>query len=90
MSLVTRLSMAFDDCRVAAQAPPPGSGLPTLPADSGMVQSLTGQGRAMVVGMAQWSDGRVRDYQQLADLLGPLLDGVSQNVAHYEHGTSAN
>ncbi|MEU6368336.1 hypothetical protein ABZ876_21965 [Streptomyces sp. NPDC046931] len=84
VKLVTRLSMAFDDYEVAAQAPPPGSGLPTLPADSGMVQSFTGQGRAMVVGLAQWSDGRTRDYQQLVDRLTPLLEKVSKNVARYE------
>jgi hypothetical protein len=84
VKLVTQLSMAFDDYQVAAQAPPPGSGLPTLPADSGMVQSFTGQGRAMVVGLAQWSDGRTRDYQQLVDRLGPLLKKVSKNVARYE------
>ncbi|MFF7191271.1 hypothetical protein ACFZAR_40180 [Streptomyces sp. NPDC008222] len=85
VKLVTRLSMAFDDYEVAAQAPPPGSGLPTLPADSGMVQSFTGQGRAMVVGLAQWSDGRTRDYQQLGDRLSPLLKNVSKNVARYEN-----
>lgn len=84
VKLVTRLSMAFDDYQVAAQAPPPGSGLRTLPADSGMVQSFTGQGRAMVVGLAQWSDGRARDYQRLADRLEPLLTKVSKNVARYE------
>jgi hypothetical protein len=84
VKLVTRLTMAFDDYEVAAQAPPPGSGLRTLPADSGMVQSFTGQGRAMVVGLAQWSDGRARDYQQLVDRLEPLLKKVSKNVARYE------
>ncbi|WP_412075288.1 hypothetical protein ACLF6K_04815 [Streptomyces xanthophaeus] len=83
--LVGRLAMAIDDFQVAAQAPPPGSGLPTLPADSGMVQSFTGQGRAMVVGMGQWSDGRVGDFQKLVDdRLSPLLEKVSANVARYE------
>ncbi|GAA3813019.1 hypothetical protein GCM10022206_59390 [Streptomyces chiangmaiensis] len=84
VKLVTQLTMAFDDYEVAAQAPPPGSGLRTLPADSGMVQSFTGQGRAMVVGLAQWSDGRASDYQQLVDRLEPLLKKVSKNVARYE------
>ncbi|MEU6218941.1 hypothetical protein ABZ845_15665 [Streptomyces sp. NPDC047022] len=84
VKLVTRLTMAFDDYEVAAQAPPPGSGLRTLPADSGMVQSFTGEGRAMTVGLAQWSDGRTRDYQQLVDHLEPLLKKVSENVTRYE------
>lgn len=87
VKLVTRLSMAFDNYEVAAQAPPPGSGLPTLPADSGMVQSFTGQGRAMVVGLGQWSDGRLGDFQQLVDRLGPLLKAVSDNVGRYETGS---
>ncbi|MFI0901729.1 hypothetical protein [Streptomyces sp. NPDC020983] len=82
--LVTELSMAFDDYEVGAQAPPPGSGLPTLPADSGMVQAFTGQQRAMVAGLAQWSDGRTEDYQKLVDRLEPLLTAVSGNVARYE------
>lgn len=82
--LVTRLTMAFDDYQVAAQAPPPGSGLRTLPADSGMVQSFTGHDRAMLVGLAQWSDGRVRDYQQLVDRLGPLQKAIAKNVGAYE------
>lgn len=82
--LVTGLSMAFDDFQVAAQAPPSASGLPVLPADSGMVQSFTSQGRAMVVGLGQWSDGRASDRQKLVDLLSPLLKGVSDKVARYE------
>ncbi|MEV6209028.1 hypothetical protein [Kitasatospora sp. NPDC051914] len=84
VKLVTRLTMAFDSYQVGAQAPPPGSGLPTLPPDSGMVQSFTGQGRAMVVGLGQWSDGRVAEYQKPVDRLEPLLEGVSEKVAAYE------
>ncbi|WP_328302939.1 hypothetical protein OG389_34380 [Streptomyces sp. NBC_00435] len=83
--LVTGLSMAMDDYQVAAQAPPAGSGLPVLPADSGMVQAFTSQGRAMVVGLGQWSDGRAADYQNLVDRLSPLLNGVSDKVARYEN-----
>lgn len=81
---VTRLSMAFGDYQVAAQAPPPESGLPVLPADSGMVQSFSGYGRAMMVGLGQWSDGRVADMQQLVDRLQPLLQAVSKKVVGYE------
>jgi hypothetical protein len=84
LRLVTELSMAFDDYEVGAQAPPPDSGLPTLPADSGLIQSFTGQERAMVVGLGQWSDGRTSDYQKLVDRLEPLLKAVSANVAGYE------
>ncbi|MGW6710126.1 hypothetical protein ACWGDE_35285 [Streptomyces sp. NPDC054956] len=82
--LVTQLSMAFDDYQVGAQAPPPGSGLKVLPPDSGMVQSFTGQGRVMVVGLGQWSDGRVADYPKLVDRLGPLVEAVSARVARHE------
>ncbi|MFD9301345.1 hypothetical protein ACFWCB_01385 [Streptomyces sp. NPDC060048] len=82
--LVTRLSLAFDDYQVGAQAPPRGSGLKVLPADSGMVQSFTSQGRVMAVGLGQWSDGRVADYQKLVDGLAPLLKAVSDRAARYE------
>ncbi|WP_354643573.1 hypothetical protein [Kitasatospora camelliae] len=83
-TLVMRLSEAFDDYQVGAQAPPPGSGLPTLAADSGMVQGFSGVGRSMVVGLGQWSDGRVADYQQLVGRLTPLLDGVTEKAVAYE------
>ncbi|KQV24024.1 MULTISPECIES: hypothetical protein [unclassified Kitasatospora] len=83
--LVTELTIAFDSYEVGAQAPPPGSGLATLPPDSGMVQAFTGQGRAMVVGLGQWSDGRTADFQKLVDRLEPLLKSVSGKVADYEN-----
>jgi hypothetical protein len=82
--LVTELSMAFQDFEVGAQAPPPSSGLRTLPADSTMVQAFTGTGRAMVVGLGQWSDGRAVDLQALENRLKPLQDAVGQNVLAYE------
>ncbi|MEV7730128.1 hypothetical protein AB0P15_36260 [Streptomyces sp. NPDC087917] len=84
LRLVTELAMAFDDYQVAVQAPPSGSGLPSLPADSGMVQAFTGHGRVMVVAMGQWSDGRTADFQQLVDRMKPLQDAVSQKVGAYE------
>ncbi|MGW6913851.1 hypothetical protein ACWGB8_08520 [Kitasatospora sp. NPDC054939] len=40
----------------------------------------------MVVGLGQWSDGRVADYQKLVDRLQPLLTGVSKGVGAYETG----
>lgn len=49
-------------------------------------QAFTGQGRAMVVGMGQWSDGRTGEFQTLVDdRLSPLLEKVSANVARYEN-----
>ncbi|MFE2725990.1 hypothetical protein [Kitasatospora sp. NPDC059327] len=83
--LVTELAMAFDDYEVGAQAPPPGSGLPTLAPDSGMVQAFTAAGRAMVVGLGQWSDGRQSEYQGLTGRLDPLLKGVTGNVSAHEN-----
>ncbi|MGW0859636.1 hypothetical protein, partial [Streptomyces sp. NPDC002690] len=81
---IKELSSAFDDYQVAVQAPPPGSDLPTLPADSGLVQAFDGYGRVMTVGMGQWSDGRDADLQQLVDRLGPLQRAVSDKAAAYE------
>ncbi|MFE9629404.1 hypothetical protein [Streptomyces sp. NPDC006463] len=84
LKLVTELAMAFDDYQVAVQAPPAGSGLPPLPADSGLVQAFTGHGRVMVVAMGQWSDGRTADFQKLVDRMKPLQDAVSQKVGAHE------
>lgn len=83
--LVTTLSMAFDDYQVGAQAPPPASGLTTLPPNSGMVQMFSGSGRAMVAGLGQWSDGRAVEYQTLVDKhLSPLQKAVGQAVFAHE------
>ncbi|MCX4546106.1 hypothetical protein [Streptomyces sp. NBC_01565] len=84
VKLVTELGMAFDDYQVAVQGPPPASGLPTLPADSGLVQAFTGHGRVMVVAMAQWSDGRTADFRQLVDRMGPLQEAISKKAGAYE------
>ncbi|MEU8621140.1 hypothetical protein [Streptomyces sp. NPDC048623] len=82
--VVSQLSVAFDDYQVGAQAPPPGSGLRTLPPTSGMVQSFAGVGRSMTVGLAQWSDGRTADFQKLVDQLAPLQNAVTHHVGTYE------
>ncbi|WP_437083855.1 hypothetical protein [Streptomyces sp. enrichment culture] len=87
VTLVMRLGGNPTDYQVGAQAPPPGSGLKTLPPDSGMVQAFTGQGRSMVVGLAQWADGGTRDYQALVGRLDPLLKDVSNRVARHEQGS---
>ncbi|MFD9409982.1 hypothetical protein ACFWBN_23620 [Streptomyces sp. NPDC059989] len=84
VKVVTELTMAFNDYQVAVQGPPPGSGLKTLPADSGLVQAFTGHGRVMVVAMGQWSDGRTADFQQLVDRMQPLQTAVSKKVGDYE------
>ncbi|MBP0449403.1 hypothetical protein J5Y04_07530 [Kitasatospora sp. RG8] len=82
--LLAQLSMAFGDQQVSPQTPPPGWGLPALPAGSGKVQAFSGIGRALVVGLGQWSDGRTADFQKLTDRLSPLLDGVTDKVAAHE------
>ncbi|MFC9331965.1 hypothetical protein [Kitasatospora sp. NPDC057015] len=82
--LVTELTMAFDDFEVGAQAPPPTAGLRTLPPDSGMIQAFTGSGRAMIVCLGQWSDGRSDGRQQLVDRLSPLQDAIGKTVFAYE------
>ncbi|MEU8514970.1 hypothetical protein AB0C76_25765 [Kitasatospora sp. NPDC048722] len=84
--VLTRLAADVTDYQVGAQAPPPGAGLPVLPADSGMVQSFAGAGRAMIVGLGQWSDGHATDYQRLTDRLSPLLDAVSKKALAHETG----
>ncbi|WP_030268408.1 hypothetical protein [Streptomyces sp. NRRL B-24484] len=43
---VTRLVVDHDSYQVGAQVPPPGSGLPTLARDSGLVQAFSGVGRS--------------------------------------------
>jgi hypothetical protein len=82
--LVTQLSLDFEDFEVGAQAPPPGSGLATLPPDSAMVQAFQGGGRAMLVTLGQWSDGRPGDRRQLVDRLKPLQEAVGNKIFAYE------
>ncbi|MEU2631593.1 hypothetical protein [Kitasatospora sp. NPDC007106] len=84
VKLVTRLGLNYDSYQVGAQAPPPGSGLPTLAADSGLVQAFSGVGRAVVAGLGQWSDGRVADYGDLMKLVEPLLADVTDRARAYE------
>ncbi|MCU7821443.1 hypothetical protein [Kitasatospora sp. DSM 101779] len=84
LKLVTELAIAYDSYQVGAQAPPPDSGLPTLAADSGLVQAFTGAGRMVVAGLGQWSDGRVADYGGLTKLVEPLLKDVTDRAMAYE------
>ncbi len=82
IDLVTNLSTDPTDFEVGVSIPPPGSGLPALSATSGLVQQFASDGQLMLVGMGQWSDGRSSDYQQLENLLTPLVHGVSTDMAH--------
>ncbi|SEK87542.1 hypothetical protein [Streptacidiphilus jiangxiensis] len=78
--LVFALGANPTDDEVVVQVPPANSGLRALPADSGLVQAFAGTKRLAVVGLAQWSDGRSRDFQALTDKLSPLLDAVTKEA----------
>jgi hypothetical protein len=84
--LVTALGSHPTDDEVGVLAPPAGSGLRTLPADSALVQSFAGRSRLLVVGLAQWSDGRGADRQSLVDRLQPLMAGVTEAAAGHDRG----
>ncbi|MFF3919433.1 hypothetical protein ACFYZB_39595 [Streptomyces sp. NPDC001852] len=84
--LVAELGSHPTDYEVGVLTPPAGSGLKSLPADSGLVQSFAGYGRLLVVGLAQWSDGRSADYQGLVARLQPLLDKVTEAAAGHDRG----
>ncbi len=66
--------------QVAVHIPPKDSGLRQLPADSGLVQGFAAYGHGMLVGMAQWSDGRTADLDKLSKQLSPLTEAVINNV----------
>jgi hypothetical protein len=78
--ILTQLGSDPTDFEVAAESPPSTSGLRTLPADSGMVQSFSSYGNAMLIGMGQWADGHVGDYNDLVKRVGTLMDGVSKGA----------
>jgi hypothetical protein len=80
VTIIGDLSSNLTDYEVGTEAPPPGSGLPTLSATSGLVQSFAGVNNVMIVAIGQWSDGRSSDYQQLENLTTPLMNGVSTLV----------
>ncbi|MGN5378457.1 hypothetical protein ACQ4WX_16285 [Streptomyces lasalocidi] len=84
--LVTALGSRPTDDEVGVLAPPAGSGLRTLPADSALVQSFAGRSRLLVVGLAQWSDGRGSDRQNLVDRLQPLMTQVTEAAAGHDRG----
>ncbi|MEU8969471.1 hypothetical protein AB0D11_09355 [Streptomyces monashensis] len=84
--LVTALGSHPMDDEVGVLAPPAGSGLRTLPADSALVQSFAGRSRLLVVGLAQWSDGRGTDRQGLVGRLQPLMAEVTEAAAGHDRG----
>ncbi|MEU9475198.1 hypothetical protein [Streptomyces sp. NPDC048191] len=84
--LVTLLSMNQTDYEVPVLTPPAGSGLRTLPADSGLVQAFAGKDKLVVAGLAQWADGRTDDYPALADRLQPLMDQVRKLAGAHDRG----
>ncbi|MFG2820116.1 hypothetical protein ACGFX4_11880 [Kitasatospora sp. NPDC048365] len=78
--LVSWLAQDPMDYEVVVQLPPVESGLRALPADSGLVQAFSSYGSGMLVGMAQWSDGRTADFGKLVDQLSPLTKAVITRV----------
>ncbi|MEY9963083.1 hypothetical protein ABIA33_001109 [Streptacidiphilus sp. MAP12-16] len=86
ISIVSTLSADPTNYQVAVQVPPTGSGLRSLPADSGLVQAFTSYGHLVVVGMAQWSDGHSTDFQRLENQLSPLLTAVAKQAESHDHG----
>ncbi|MEU6237139.1 hypothetical protein [Kitasatospora sp. NPDC047058] len=82
--LVTQLARNGADFQVPVQDAPLGWGLPALPAAGGKVQSFASIGRATVVGVGQWSDGRTGDLQKLVERLTPLQDAVTKNTGAHE------
>ncbi|GLW70920.1 hypothetical protein Kpho02_32190 [Kitasatospora phosalacinea] len=89
MELGLSLGSRTDDYQVAVQLPPPGSGLRELPADSGLVQSVTGLGHSLMVSMGQWSDGHSGDFNTLVQKLTPLTKAVSHNFPEWVDGMEA-
>ncbi|MEU8514715.1 hypothetical protein AB0C76_24415 [Kitasatospora sp. NPDC048722] len=78
--LINVLASSPESYQVAVQVPPKDSGLRQLPSDSGLVQNFASYGHGMLVGMAQWSDGRTADFGALSDRLSPLTGAVIRNV----------
>ncbi|MFJ8622291.1 hypothetical protein ACIRD3_05535 [Kitasatospora sp. NPDC093550] len=78
--LITFLASNPESFQVAVQLPSKDSGLSRLAAAGNRVQAFSGLGRALLVGQAQWSDGRVADFDELSAQLSPLTDAIIRNV----------
>ncbi|BAJ26772.1 MULTISPECIES: hypothetical protein [Kitasatospora] len=79
IDLVNRLS-GVREPQVAVLLPPKTSGLTALAADSGIVQNFAVHDHGMLIGMAQWADGRTADYNELVTLLVPLTQAVENRI----------
>jgi hypothetical protein len=77
MSITATLTTDPADYQIGAIVPPDSSGLAALPAPSGLVQAFSGASHALVIGVAQWSDGRSSDFNTLESLLQPLQQAVT-------------
>ncbi|WP_042401091.1 hypothetical protein [Streptacidiphilus carbonis] len=86
MNVITYLGSNPMSYQVGVLMPPAGSGLRSLPSDSGLVQSFQSLKDLAVVGLAQWSDGRAIDFQSLTDKLQPLITAVTDAAAAHDAG----
>ncbi|MFF2080095.1 hypothetical protein ACFVXG_35710 [Kitasatospora sp. NPDC058162] len=78
--VMTVLGSHPESRQVAIHLAPKDSGLRPLPLDSPFVQGFSAYGHSMLVGSAQWSDGRGSDLDQLSKLLARLTNAVITNV----------
>jgi hypothetical protein len=78
--IITQLASDPTDFEVGTEIPPGASGLRSLPADSGMVQSFAAYQNQLLVALGQWSDGHVGDYNTLVSKVSPLSDAVMKAV----------
>jgi hypothetical protein len=76
LTLAMTLGASPNDYEVAVQVPPKDSGLRSLPADSGLVQTFSSRGHTLLVGLGQWADGRSSDFNTLVGKLTPLTEAV--------------
>ncbi|GLW57001.1 hypothetical protein [Kitasatospora phosalacinea] len=74
------LARNADDPQVVGLVPPAGSGLRHLPDGSGKAQHFIIAVHNILIGTAQWSDGRTRDFDTLAGQLSPLCVSVARNI----------
>ncbi|MFE1316041.1 hypothetical protein [Kitasatospora phosalacinea] len=77
--LVMSLAEIADKPQVVGLVPPADSGLRHLPDDSGTVQHFVGLSHHIMIGTAQWSDGRSKDFNILVEQLSPLANSVARN-----------
>ncbi|MFD7736111.1 hypothetical protein ACFV6F_37710 [Kitasatospora phosalacinea] len=79
VDLMMTLARNAENPQVVGLVPPADSGLRHLPEGSGTVQHFLGLSQHLMIGTAQWSDGRTEDFNVLVDKLSPLADSVARN-----------